>query len=196
LCRFFERASICAHGIRGTETPMKKIIAFGIALASLTGLSSRACAAPPDPATATFTVSITIVKECSVSTAPTSINFGTFGAVSLIATGATGTSNFSITCTSGTPYTVGFSSGNDLTAGSPTHQMKGTGSNINVVQYQLTDATVGATNTTPLSASTSVISDTGTGNAQNKTVQAQVINYTAAVAPDTYSDIVTLSVTY
>lgn len=175
---------------------MKKIIALGLAVVSLVPWSVPACAAPANPATAAFNVSITIVKECSVSTAPTNINLGTYGAVGLVSSGATGSTNFAVTCTSGTAYTIGFSSGNDLTVGSSTHQMKGTGANTDVIQYQLTDTTAGATNTTPLSASSSVITDTGTGAAQTKTVKAQVVNYSAAVIPDTYSDTITLSVAY
>lgn len=147
-------------------------------------------------ATANFNVSITITKQCDVSTAPTNINLGSYGSTALISSGATGTTSFDVLCTAGTPYTIGFASGNDLTVGSPTHQMKGTGANADVVQYNLTDATAGATNTSPLSASSSVISDTGTGAAQAKTVEAQVVNYTAPAAPDTYTDTVTLTVSY
>ena len=68
--------------------------------------------------------------------------------------------------------------------------------NANVVQYQLTDATAGAGNTAPLSASTSVISGSGTGLAVAKTLQAKVVNYTAPATPDTYTDTVTMSVSY
>jgi spore coat protein U-like protein len=149
-----------------------------------------------DPATANFNVTITITKECDVSTAPNNINLGTYGAIALISSGATGDTNFSVLCSNGVPYTIGFSSPNDLTVGSPTHQMKGTGSNTDIVQYDLIDVTAGATNTSPLSASSSVISGTGTGATQAKTVEAEVTNYASPVAPDTYSDTVTLSVSY
>ena len=176
---------------------MTRLVALALVGAAIAGLASPASAgAPPDPATANFNVTITIVKECAVSTAPTAINLGTFGAVGLISTGASGTTSFGVLCSAGVAYTIGFSSGNDLTAGSPTHQMKGTGANTAVVQYQLTDTTAGATNTSPLSASSSVISGTGTGVAQAKTVQAQVFNYTIPVAADTYTDTMTLSVSY
>jgi spore coat protein U-like protein len=176
---------------------MKRLAIIASAVAILACLASGAYAAPPpNPATANFNVTITIVKECAVSTAPTNINLGTFGSASLIASGATGTTSFGVLCSAGAAYTIGFSSPNDLIVGSPTHQMKGTGGNTAVVQYQLTDTTAGATNTTPLSASSSVISGTGTGVAQTKTVQAQVVNYTAPVAPDIYTDTVTLSIAY
>jgi spore coat protein U-like protein len=179
------------------DKTLKTFARIAVAFTSACVSVGAALAGPPtDPATSNFNVTITIVKECTVSTAPSNINLGTFGAVSLIASGATGATSFGVLCSAGTAYTIGFSSGNDLAVGSPTHQMKGTGGNTNVVQYQLTDTTVGATNTSPLSASSSVISGSGTGLAQAKTVQAQVVNYTAPVPPDTYADTVTLSVTY
>jgi spore coat protein U-like protein len=162
--------------------------------ATIGALSGSARAA--DPATASFNVTITITKECDVATAPNNINLGTYGAIALVSSGATGNTNFSVLCSNGVPYTIGFSSPNDLTVGSPTHQMKGTGSNANVVQYDLLDVTAGATNTNPLSASSSVISGAGTGAAQSKTVEAEVTNYASPVAPDTYSDTITLAVSY
>jgi spore coat protein U-like protein len=174
---------------------MGKIVSPALVAMGLLGSSAALAAPPTSPATANFNVTITIVKECSVTTPPT-ISLGTYGAVSLISSGASGTTNFNVTCSNGAPYTIGFSSPNDAPAGSTTHQMKGTGTNTAVVQYQLTDGTTGAKNTNPLSATTSVISDTGTGAAQNKIIKAAVFNYTAPVAPDTYTDTVTLSVSY
>jgi spore coat protein U-like protein len=179
------------------EAQMKKIIALTLALTGVAGLPCAAlAAAPQNPATASFNVTITLVKQCSVTT-PANISLGAYGAVDLISTTATGTTSFNLTCTAGTAYTIGFAGSDDLTAGSPTHQMKGvTTGNTNVVQYQLTDATPSAGNTAPLSASSSVISGTGTGVAVAKTLQAKVINYTTPDAPDTYTDTVTMSVTY
>ena len=55
-------------------------------------------------ATATFSVTATIVKDCTVSA--TNLAFGNY-------TGAlnSGSSSVSVTCTSGTAYTVGLSAG-------------------------------------------------------------------------------------
>lgn len=72
--------------------------------------------------------------------------------------------------------------------------MRGTGQNADVIQYNLFDAT--ASSLTPLSASTSVISDTGTGVAQTKSIKAQILNYTNDVTPDVYTDTVTMTITY
>ena len=145
--------------------------------------------------TANFTVTITILKQCTIA-APTNINFGSVGSTDPISTATTASQSFSVTCSPNTAYSIGFSSPNDAPAGGSTHVMKGTGGNTDIVSYQLTDTTVGATNSAPLSASSSVIAGTGTGVAQTKTLQAKVINYTAPVAADTYSDTVTMTVTY
>ena len=153
-------------------------------------------AAPQNPATAQFNVTITILKQCTV-TAPATINLGSVGATDLVTTPTSSTQPFTVTCSLGTGYKVGFSSTNDLSTGSPTHQMRGAvNGNTSVVQYDLFDATANAANTAALSASTSVISDTGTGASQSKTLRAQVVNYTTAVTPDTYTDTVTMTVTY
>jgi spore coat protein U-like protein len=152
-------------------------------------------AAIQNPATATFNVTITILKQCTV-TAPSTISLGSIGATDLITTTTNGTQTFTVTCSKTTPYTVGFASTNDLAAGSTTHQMKGTAANTDVVKYNLFDVTSGASNTAALSASSSVISDTGTGAVQTKSLKAQVVSYTAPVTPDVYTDTVTMSVTY
>jgi spore coat protein U-like protein len=171
---------------------------FGLTLFGVLGLSSTAfAAAPTNPATATFQVQITIVKECQVTT-PANINLGTWGAVTPITTGISNTTTFNVTCSSGTPYSISFSSPNDSPAGSTTHTMKGAASgNTNTVQYQLTDQTSGATFTGALGGTTTnIMSGTGTGAAQAKTIKATVVNYTTPVQPDTYTDTVTLSVAY
>ncbi len=158
--------------------------------------SSAALATPQNPATAQFNVTITILKQCLV-TAPSTINLGSVGASDLITTTTAATQSFTVTCSPGTAYTVGFSSTNDVSTGSPTHQMKGSlNGNTGVVQYNLLDATSGATNTAALSATSSVISDTGTGSSQMKMLKAQVTNYTTEVKPDTYTDTVTMTVSY
>ena len=114
--------------------------------------ASGAFAAPQNPATAQFNVTITILKQCLV-TAPATISLGSVGASDLITTTTNATQPFTVTCSPGTGYTVGFSSSNDATTGGATHQMKGgISGNTNVVQYNLFDVTTGATNTSALSA--------------------------------------------
>ncbi len=165
------------------------------AFASATVFCGLTCQVGAQAATGTgqFNVTMTIVKQCAFTT-PSTISLGTIGSNDLKTTLTAATQPYTVTCSKGTGYTLGFSSPNDLTAGSSTHQMKGTGSNTDLVQYNLFDATINGT--TPLSASTNVISDTGTGAVQSKSVKAQVINYTTDVTPDIYTDTVTMTITY
>lgn len=168
---------------------MKKacILAIGGAL-----LSSAAQAA--SPATTSFNVTITIEKECTV-TKPADINLGTHGSTQPLATTISGNTTFSVTCSKGTGYTIGFVGANDLPGTPPTHQMKGAASgNTDFVQYSLVDFTSGTAGA-PLGG-TNVITDTGNGTAQSKTLKATVTNYTTAVQNDTYTDTVTMSVAY
>ena len=104
---------------------------------------------------------------------------------------------FAIKCSAGTPYQVGFAGTNDLYAGSAIHQMKGTTEgNMSLVPYSLYDTTAGAPNRSALNRSASVISDTGTGTSQTKTMKAQVTGPMKAASPDVYTDTVTMAVTY
>jgi spore coat protein U-like protein len=144
-------------------------------------------------ATGQFNVTITIQKQC-VFAVPSTINLGTVGANDLKSITTAATQSYTVTCSKGTGYTLGFSSANDVSAGSSIHQMRGTGQNADVIQYNLFDATVSSL--APLSASTSVISDTGTGVAQTKSIKAQILNYTNDVSPDVYTDTVTMTITY
>lgn len=174
---------------------MKRLAIPGVAALALLGAVQPAAAVIQNPATAQFNVTITIAKQCTVI-GPATIDFGTVGAADLVGASPTAAQNFTVLCSRGTPYTIGFSSGNDAPTGGTTHVMKGTGANTDSVSYNLLDATSGATNTSPLSASSSVISGTGTGLTQTRTLQAKIISYTAPVMPDTYTDTVTLSVAY
>lgn len=167
-----------------------RMIGLAAPLAFLAFCSSNAQAVT---ATGQFNVTITILKQCTF-TVPATISLGSVGAIDLKTTTTAASQPYTVTCSKGTPYTLGFASSNDVAVGSTTHQMKGTGSNTDVVQYNLFDATTSST--TPLSASSSVISDTGTGASQAKSIKAQVVNYTAAVTPDVYTDTVTMTITY
>lgn len=107
-----------------------------------------------------------------------------------------GTNPINITCTNGTVYNIGLapSNGNKDGAG----VMKGSGGNSDLVRYQLR-STPGLSGTPWGNTATSTnlgngVTGTGTGTAQNKSVYATVPS--ADFKPDTYSDIVTISVNY
>ena len=175
-------------GARAGGWPLRAVVTAGVSIATMP-------ASHATQVTASFTVTITIIRQCTV-TAPSTINFGSVGSSDLIGSTTTASQSFTVLCSTGTAYTIGFSSPNDAPSGGTTHVMKGTGGNTDTVNYQLTDTTASAANTAPLSASSSLISGTGTGAIQTKTLQAKVMNYTVPAAADTYSDTVTMSVTY
>lgn len=172
---------------------MKSLALLASTAAAILTLNQAQAQAAATTATGQFNVTITIQKQCAFTT-PSTINLGTVGSNDLKTTATAATQPYSVTCSKGTGYTLGFSSSNDLAVGSSTHQMKGTSSNTDVIQYNLFDAT--SNGTTPLNASSAVISDTGTGTAQSKSIKAQVVNYTTDVTPDVYTDTVTMTITY
>jgi spore coat protein U-like protein len=179
---------------------MKKLAIIGAILTALPGLVGATQPAFADTSTATFQVKLTIIKGCAVSTVA-DINLGsTLSAANLNSSGATGKTNFTVTCSNGTGYTIGFSGTNDG-ADTTTHNMKGVASGLSI-PYQLTDVTNPTSPSPPLSAisaaTPSVISDKGTGSAQSKTIQAAVIakSIPGGAAPDAYYDTVTLTLSY
>jgi spore coat protein U-like protein len=181
------------------KNDMKKLAIIGAVLTALPGLvSATQPAFAAGTATSTFRVTLTITSGCAVST-PADINLGTgLTAAGLNSAGAAQTTTFTVTCSTGTGYTIGFAGINDTTT---THNMKGTGLGL-LIPYQLTDVTTGAKNSSPLSAASaatpSLISDTGTGSAQSKTIQAAVLakSIPGGAAPDAYYDTVTLTLSY
>ena len=173
---------------------MKKLAIIGSILTALPGLVSATQPALAGTATSSFKVSITITKDCAVS-APSDIILNS-GSGSLVVSGAKGTTSFNVVCPVGTGYKIGFAGVNDVSADTATHSMNSASTPATYISYQLTDTTAGASNPKPLSATSSLISDTGNGSPQAKTVQAQVVNTTTAPATGTYTDTVTLTVTY
>ncbi|HEY1804810.1 MAG TPA: spore coat U domain-containing protein [Terracidiphilus sp.] len=136
-------------------------------------------------ATAEFSVTATIVKDCTVSA--TSLAFGNY-------TGALNstTSTISAKCTSGTAYTVGLSAG--LATGATVTNRSMTGPGSALLKYDLYSNSGHTTNWGNTSA-TNWVSGTGNGSTQNLTVYGQ-IPAAQYVTPGSYTDTITVSVTY
>jgi spore coat protein U-like protein len=187
--------------IQVRKNDMKKLAIIGAILTVLPGLAAATQPAFADTATSTFQVTLTITKGCTVST-PSTISLGnTWTAATLNSSGATGTTTLTVNCTTGIQYNIGFSGTNDVASSAITHYMKGTTSGF-LIPYQLTDATLNAANTSPLTAASatnpSLIKDKGTGSAQSKTIQAAVIagSIPGGAVADAYYDTVTLTLSY
>lgn len=135
--------------------------------------------------TAQFSVTATIVKDCTVSA--TDLAFGNYtGAVN------NSTSTVSVDCTSGTAYTVGLSAGLATGATVTSRSMTGPGSAL--LLYGLYSNSGHKTNWGDTTA-TNWVSGTGTGTAQKIKVYGQ-IPATQYVKPGSYTDTITVSVTY
>jgi spore coat protein U-like protein len=140
-----------------------------------------------------FRVTATVAKSCLVTADPL-----IFGAVS----GLPGTadadqaSTISVTCTTPTAYTVALTPSNGSTTGAgamtPTGGVPG---NTDTVAYQLHR---NAARSTPWGSTVGANTVAGAGNgvAQALTVYGRVLGSSVNVRPDSYRDVVTVTVTY
>jgi spore coat protein U-like protein len=149
------------------------------------GLFSASAIAQANPATTTFNVTATVLKDCTVSA--TGLSFGNYTGAALNATSAV-----TVTCTSGTTYTLGLNQGLTTGATVTTRQMGITqpagGLNYSLLSGSATGPNWGNT-------SGSWVSGTGTGAGQALTVYGSI----AAgqfVPPGSYTDTITATVTY
>ncbi|MGH8157807.1 MAG: Csu type fimbrial protein [Rhodanobacter sp.] len=141
-----------------------------------------------------LSVQASVASQCTVS-AGSPLILGSAAGVAAGTNNNTGSTTFSVNCTQGTLYNVGLSpSSNSLTgAGS----MAGTGGNTSKVPYQLYQSVAGTTvwgNTATSSSVGNGEAGTGNGSAQSMTVYATAPS--SDFKPDTYSDTVTINVSY
>ncbi len=139
-------------------------------------------------ATDSFDVRIRIVAECEIVSAE-DLNFGDAGVLS----GTTvASSTISVTCTNSTPYQIGLNAG--LGSGATVSSRLMTGPGGATIGYGLfRDA--GRSLNWGNTLTVDVAAGTGTGAAQDLTVYGQVLAQTTP-APGTYTDTVTVTVTY
>ena len=183
---------------------MRNVITAFVATGALLGGTVSAWAA--NPATATFTVSATVLKTCSVTA--TNLGFGSYtpGVAAL-----TATSTVTVSCSNGTTYTVALDKG--TTAGGTVAQrlMLETGG-TSTLQYSLCTspavAGVCPANTAWGDGNNGTVTQGGTGagmaavNAKAFTVNGglpdNAFNQAAQVngVSTAYSDLVTVSVAY
>ena len=148
------------------------------------GLVSAPAAAQADPATTTFGVSATVLKDCIVSATP--LAFGNYtGAVN------TSTSTVTVTCTNTTGYTVGLGPGLASGATVTTRQMQNGAALLNYGLFSNGTWTTNWGNT----LATNWVTGTGNGAAQNITVYGQ-IPAGQYVTPGSYADTIAVTVTY
>ncbi|NMG35433.1 fimbrial major subunit CsuA/B family protein [Azoarcus sp. TTM-91] len=134
-------------------------------------------------ATATFSVTATVLANCIVSASP--LAFGNYSSLQLDAT-----TTVTVTCTSGTTYNVGLDAGIGSGATVTTRRMSGVGT-LNYTLYSDSARTTVFGNT----VGTNTVAATGTGSAQPLTVYGRIPGgqYPAA---GSYTDTITVTVTY
>ncbi|ALM52417.1 hypothetical protein BJB45_07805 [Halomonas huangheensis] len=153
-----------------------------------TVLMISASYAAAQTATTQFNVQITINAECQINSA-SDLDFGSAG---VIDTAVEASSEIAVQCTSGTTYDIGLDEGQGTGATVATRFM--TGPDSETVTYSLyTEG--GHTDVWGNTVGTDTASGTGTGSEQLYTVFGQVPEQEAP-APGTYTDVVTVTVTY
>ena len=152
-----------------------------VALVSIAGSEAGA-----STATGSFNVQVTIAATCVV-TGATALNFGTQGVLSA---NTDQTSTITVTCTNTTPYNIGLDKG--LNGSSVTTRQMIMGSTP--VNYSLFSDS-GRTTNWGNTVGTDTVAATGNGSAQAYTVYGRVPAQTSP-APGTYTDTITVTVTY
>ncbi|QFZ83597.1 spore coat protein [Variovorax paradoxus] len=139
--------------------------------------------------TTTFQVTATVLKACLMTT-PATLAFGSYdpSAASL-----NGTTSLNVTCTFGTPYSIGLSAG----GGTVANRLMTSGSSAagnNTLGYGLFKDSGHLTNWDDSIAGTGY---TGSGLPQTQTIYGQIPTGQYAAAPATdYTDTITVSLTY
>jgi spore coat protein U-like protein len=180
--------------MRHTLRPLHRAAAR-IALPALALLAPLAVVTSANAVTATttFQVTATVLKACLMTT-PATLAFGTYDPAA--ATPLSGTTTFNVTCTFGTPYSLGLNAGTNAGATVTTRAMTSptAPAGNNKLSYGLFNDSAHTTN---WDNSTSATGYTGTGLPQAQTIYGQIPagQYTAAAATD-YADTVTLTLTY
>lgn len=163
---------------------IKSILSAAILGFLAQGVASTSAVAQTNPATTTFGVSATVLKDCVVSA--TALAFGNYtGAVNNAA------STITVTCTNTTAYTVGLSAG--LASGATVTARKMQNGTA-LLPYALYSNSARTTNWGNTSA-TNWVSGIGTGAAQPLTVYGQIAAGLYAT-PGSYADTITATVTY
>ncbi|HEY1394003.1 MAG TPA: spore coat U domain-containing protein, partial [Methylibium sp.] len=141
-----------------------------------------------NPTTQTLTATASVVQTCTVST--TTLNFGTPG---LLNANVDGTSTITTQCASGTAYQIGLDNG--LHASGTTRQMAGGSSELIAYELYRDSSRTQRWGNTLNSDTVSISGTANTGAALTTTVYGRVAAQSTP-SPSSYSDTITVTVTY
>jgi spore coat protein U-like protein len=137
--------------------------------------------------TTTFQTQITLQATCTIVSA-TTLDFGTQG---VLAANIDQASTLQVQCTNTTPYNIGLNAGTGSGATVATRKMTSGGATINYSLYSDSGRTTVWGNT----VGTDTVPATGNGASQSYPVYGRVPAQTTP-APATYTDTITVTVTY
>jgi spore coat protein U-like protein len=161
-------------------------LALAVSSAVAVGLASTGARAAT--ATSSFTVQVTITASCTIVSTAT-LNFG--GSVGVLTANVDVSTTLQVQCTNTTPYNIGLNAGIGTGATVASRLMT---SGANTITYSLYKDSGHVTvwgNTVGIDTQAA----TGTGAAQTYTVYGRIPPQTTP-APATYSDTITVTVTY
>jgi spore coat protein U-like protein len=166
----------------------------GLCLCLLAALSNSG-EARAGTVTGSLPVQMQITAACTVNTS--SLTFTTTSGTSLTSSQVTQTGTISVTCTNSSPYSIGLDNGQNASSG-----QRRMANSTNYISYNVyldsahTEPwTTAATSSTCTGTNTCYLG-TGDGSAQTVDVYGVVPTVTAAPASGTYSDSITITVTY
>ena len=137
--------------------------------------------------TTTFTSQVTLAATCTINSA-SALNFGNQG---ILAGNVDQTSTMQVTCTNTTPYNIGLDAGTGAGATTAARKMTSGGATVSYSLYSDSAHSTVWGNT----IGTDAVAGTGNGTGQNYTVYGRVPPQTTP-APGTYTDTITVTVTY
>jgi spore coat protein U-like protein len=137
--------------------------------------------------TTTFPVSITLAATCIINSA-SALNFGSAGVLSA---NVDQTSTIQVQCTDTTPYNIGLDAGTGTGATVAVRKMTSGGATVSYTLYSDSGRNTVWGNT----VGTDTVAATGNGASQSYTVFGRVPSQSTP-APGTYTDTITVTVTY
>jgi spore coat protein U-like protein len=165
---------------------------MAVIVLNLTALNAQA-----GTATANLAVQIIITASCTINAA--SLNFGSNAGTTLVSTDITANTTVSVTCTSGSPYAIGMDNGANV-SGSQRRMKSGSNFlNYNLyVDSLMTNPWTTATAGPPPACTTanSCFLGTGSGSPQSVSIYGKVPSIGTAPPTGTYTDTVTMTITY
>lgn len=165
-----------------------KLPGKAVAMAALL-VAGVPAAASAETASSSLGVTATVTENCTVSTSPVA-----FGSVNTLSGGnVDATGGVTVTCTNGTPWAAAANAGSGSGASMATRKMA---SGANTLSYTLYTDSARTSVWGDGTSATAQVSNTGSGSAQLFTVYGRVLAGQASAPAGSYSDTVSVTISY